>query len=142
MSENTKESKTAGGVVVNKDGMILVVSQNNNSWSLPKGHIEEGESALETAKREIYEESGVSQLEYIADLGSYQRYKMGLNLSDDTSELKIMTIFLFKTDQMQIKPIDPGNPEARWVEVSEVANLLTHREDKEFFLSIINKINQ
>ena len=39
----TVETQTAGGVVVNKKGRILVVNQRGTSWSLPKGHIEPGE---------------------------------------------------------------------------------------------------
>ena len=44
--------------------------------------------------------------------------------------------FLFLTDEEELKPVDPGNPEARWVEKDKVADLLTHYKDKEFFLSI------
>ncbi len=49
-------------------------------------------------------------------------------------------MFLFKTNQEVLKPIDPENPEARWVEKEKVAELLTHTKDKEFFLSVMNKI--
>ena len=50
----------AGGVVINEYDEIIVISQKGKikTWSLPKGHIEEGETELEAAKREIYEESG------------------------------------------------------------------------------------
>ena len=57
------ETRSAGGVVVNAEGKVLVVNQHGTSWSLPKGHIEDGEDALAAARREIYEESGVSDLE-------------------------------------------------------------------------------
>jgi hypothetical protein len=30
-------------------------------------------------------------------------------------------------------PVDPENPEARWVEAQDVAALLTHPADREFF---------
>ena len=53
-----KHTQSAGGVVLNKKGEVLVVSQRGTSWSLPKGHIDKGEDALGAAKREIYEESG------------------------------------------------------------------------------------
>src|SRR5256885_8335085 len=66
-------TRTAGGVVVNAAGEILVVSQRGTSWSLPKGHIDPGEDALEAAKREIWEESGVSELELVRELGTYER---------------------------------------------------------------------
>ena len=57
-----KKTESAGGVVLNKKGEVLIVNQYGNSWSLPKGHIEEGEEILEAAKREIYEESGIKNL--------------------------------------------------------------------------------
>ena len=131
-----RNTKTAGGVVLNTDGEVLVVSQRGTSWSLPKGHIEEGEDAITAARREIEEESGVSNLEYIKDLGTYQRYKISKDGGDDQSELKTITIFLFRTNQLELKPIDPENPEARWVKKEEVVNLLTHSKDKEFWLSV------
>ena len=59
-----KKTKSAGGVVLNNKGEILIVNQHGNSWSLPKGHIEEGEEILEAAKRETYEESGIRNLIY------------------------------------------------------------------------------
>ena len=46
-------------------GQVLVVNQRGRSWSLPKGHIEKGESILEAARREIYEESGVKKLKFV-----------------------------------------------------------------------------
>jgi len=138
--KKTKETKTAGGVVINNEGKVLVVSQHGNSWSLPKGHIDEGETALEAAKREIYEESGIKDLELIKNLGEYQRYKIGKTGGEDKSELKNITIFLFKTTETALQPVDPDNPEARWVDKEKVANLLTHPKDKEFFQRILNEI--
>ncbi len=135
-----KRTQTAGGVVLNKEGLVLVVSQNGNSWSLPKGHIDEGENKLQAAIREIYEESGISELELVKNLGSYERYRIGLDGGEDISELKQIYIFLFSTNQNVLKPIDPANPEAIWVKKENVADLLTHKKDKEFFLRIIDEI--
>lgn len=137
----TKLTKSAGGVVFNKQGEVLVVNQNGSSWSLPKGHIEAEENAFEAAKREIVEETGVEQLELITDLGSYGRNKIGLDSQDDISEYKTIFMFLFKTDQDALKPADPENPEARWVDKNQVVDLLTHPKNKAFFLSVIDKIH-
>src|ERR1700755_3050812 len=57
-------TESAGGVVLNGAGQVLVVTQKGTSWSLPKGHVEDGEDALAAARREIHEEAGVTQLEY------------------------------------------------------------------------------
>lgn len=124
---------SAGGVVRNKKGQILVVNQRGRSWSLPKGHVEEGEEALAAAKREIYEESGIRHLRYLKPLGFYARARLGKDGGEDGGEWKKLTFFLFETDEEQLTPIDPHIPEARWVDPDQVAELLTHPKDREFF---------
>jgi ADP-ribose pyrophosphatase YjhB (NUDIX family) len=130
-------TESAGGIVINSRGQILVVSQHGTSWSLPKGHIEAGEDRLTAARREIQEESGITQLEYVRDLGSYQRHRISRTGGDDRSELKTIHMFLFKTTEETLRPIDPENPEARWVEKTAVAEMLTHQADRDFFLQVI-----
>ncbi len=128
-----KETVTAGGVVVNPSGQVLVVNQRGNSWSLPKGHLDPGENALTAARREIYEESGVHQLELVKPLGHYVRHRISLTGGDDFSERKTIHMFFFRTTQTDLKPVDPDNPEARWVAPAEVSAMLTHQKDREFF---------
>ncbi len=136
-----KRTHSAGGVVVNGKGLILIVNQHGNSWSLPKGHLDPGETALTAAKREIYEESGIQQLKFIKTLGSYERYRIGLNgVDEDVSELKTIEMFLFQTGEERLKPIDPDHLEARWVSVEEAPKLLTHTKDKLFFLKIMPEL--
>ncbi len=52
--------------------------------------------------------------------------------------MKTIHMFLFKTEQERLRPVDPANPEALWVKPTEVASLLTHPEDRAFFLHAIN----
>lgn len=71
---------TAGGVVFrrNKDGEveILLIQDAKDRWTIPKGHIEEGETAQQTAKREIGEEAGLSDVDVIGWLGKIHfRYR-------------------------------------------------------------------
>lgn len=128
------QTESAGGVVLNSQGLILIVNQHGTSWSLPKGHIEKGEDKITAAKREIYEESGITKLYLVRELGSYQRYKIGMDGREDESELKTIYMFLFTTNQDGLSPIDPENPEAIWLDKSEVSKLLTHPKDAEFFV--------
>jgi ADP-ribose pyrophosphatase YjhB (NUDIX family) len=130
-----KKPIIAGGVVINELDEVIVVSQKGNSWSLPKGHIENNETELEAAIREIYEESGVKDLKFIKPLGSYERYSL-----DDQSELKMRIFFLFKASKQELHPIDPENPEAIWIHKDKVSEILTHPKDKEFFLKILKEI--
>lgn len=57
----------AGGVVENEAGGILIMTRKG--WrDLPKGHIDEGESAAEAALREVCEETGLQEVEIVAPL--------------------------------------------------------------------------
>ena len=59
--------KAAGGLVENQRGDILVITRKG--WrDLPKGHIDEGESAEEAALREVQEETGLQEAEIVAPL--------------------------------------------------------------------------
>lgn len=139
--QKTTISYSAGGVVMNQLGEVVVVNQNHDSWSLPKGHIDPGEDALTAAKREITEESGITNLDVLREIGTYERYKIGQQGGEDTSELKKITMFLFNTEKVPLVPQDTHNPEARWVKKGDVAHLLTHPKDKEFFIQFLKELN-
>lgn len=128
-----------GGIVVNARGQVLIVQQRGQTWSFPKGKIEAGEDPLACARREIYEEAGVSDLEMIEPLGSYHRNAMKDGVID-LYEFKRLTFFLFRTEKEELSPRDPNNPIARWVDADDVAALLAHPADSEFFTSIRYKL--
>ncbi len=127
------ETHSAGGIVLNPFGETIVVSQKGLSWSLPKGHIDEGEDRLHAAYREIKEETGIRQLHLIQPCLSYTRFKISLTGDDDTSEKKHLHFFVFLTNEFTLKPEDKDNPEAKWVHYSEVEQILTHQKDSDFF---------
>lgn len=134
-----EKPQSAGGVVIGPNSKILVVKQMGHkphSFSLPKGHLEEGEAPLDAAHREIAEEGGISDLKFIKSLGSYERPAL-----HDPNEIKTVFMFLFRTNQVQITSKDPdNNTEPFWVEVNEVENLLTHPGDKEFYQNWLDEI--
>lgn len=71
---------TAGGIVFRRDkegGIeILLIQDAKDRWTIPKGHIEEGESAQDAAKREIGEEAGLTDTEVLGWLGKIHfRYR-------------------------------------------------------------------
>jgi 8-oxo-dGTP pyrophosphatase MutT (NUDIX family) len=132
-----RPTESAGGIILNPLNEVAVVSQRGDSWSLPKGHVDPGETPQQAAEREVAEETGITQLAFIRELGSYERYRIGKDgKGEDASELKRIHMFLFKTLQQALAPTDPLNPEARWIPINEVTDILTHPKDKEFFESI------
>ena len=65
---------TSGGIVFRmtpdqKDIEILLIEDSKNRWTIPKGHIEPGETAKQTAIREIGEESGLKHVDVLTWLG-------------------------------------------------------------------------
>ena len=60
------EEISAGGVVVDvrdQQAYLALIARHNRAgrveWCLPKGHIEEGETLVQTAEREVEEETGI-----------------------------------------------------------------------------------
>ncbi|MCG3176137.1 MAG: hypothetical protein MOGMAGMI_01077 [Candidatus Omnitrophica bacterium] len=133
---------SAGGVVVGRDGRILVVNQNGDSWSLPKGHLEAGESELDAARREIAEESGVTRLSCLGELVRYERPRIARGGGEDLSEIKEIVLFHFETDQTELRPTDPAHPEARWVRPETALTMLTHTKDREVLGRILSRIRR
>lgn len=75
----TKEiyRKSCGVVPVYRDGkdfFFLLVHQNNGHWAFPKGGIEDGESEVETALRELKEETGIILSSLPADSRIFEEY--------------------------------------------------------------------
>ncbi|MBC7459653.1 NUDIX domain-containing protein [Candidatus Saccharibacteria bacterium] len=71
---------TAGGIVFRHDEKggveILLIQDAKDRWTIPKGHIEEGETAQQTARREIGEEAGLKEVDVLGWLGKIHfRYR-------------------------------------------------------------------
>ena len=128
ISEISREA-TAGGVIYrfSKAGglEILLVADHFDRWTIPKGHIEEGETAQEAAIREIGEEAGVYQLDPICWLGKIHfRYRR-----ENILVLMSTQIYLFKAlgDTDQIKKEDWMNG-IKWFSYDEAVNAIAYRD--------------
>ncbi len=65
---------TSGGIIFRftrdkKDIQILLIQDSKERWTIPKGHIEPGETAKVTARREIEEETGLKNVSILTWLG-------------------------------------------------------------------------
>jgi 8-oxo-dGTP pyrophosphatase MutT (NUDIX family) len=59
---------------------LLVNSKQNRKWGFPKGHVENDEGELETAAREIFEETGIKDIVFIENFRQEDIYMIdGVN---------------------------------------------------------------
>jgi ADP-ribose pyrophosphatase YjhB (NUDIX family) len=121
--KHVKERVSAGGVVVRvENGRALVALTREGDWPLfvlPKGGVENGETLEQTARREIEEEAGLSDLELLGYLGSRERLNYTRN--------RWMTIhyYLYRTRQTDGRPTDPKHHAGvSWFAPDELPSML------------------
>lgn len=134
---------TAGGVIYrrNKKGEIeiLLAQDSKDRWTIPKGHIEEGESAKETAKREIQEEAGLKEMSVLNWLGKIRfRYRRKNSLVLMTTQ-----IFLVRAegDTDNLKKEDWMHGLA-WFSVPEALEKIEYDDIGKVILLGVKKIRQ
>ena len=126
---------SAGGVTIQViDGVAYAacIGRRNRSgrleWCLPKGHIEEGETAEEAAVREVAEETGI-QADVIRALGVIDYWFTG----DDRRVHKVVHHFLLEaysgTITVENDP-DCEAEEARWIPVRTLADELAFPNER------------
>jgi ADP-ribose pyrophosphatase YjhB (NUDIX family) len=135
---------TAGGVVFRRNPQtkaieILMIQDAKNRWTIPKGHIEEGESSKETAQREIGEETGLQDVKVHHWLGKINfRYRRQQSLVLMTTEIFLVEA-LSKTDEL--KPEDWMNG-IKWFSTSEALDKIEYEDIGKIILIGLNKIRQ
>lgn len=129
--------QAAGGVVVNEFGEVALVLNNGNAWQCPKGSISDGEDLLQTAKREVEEETSLKDLKLIKKLPAYSR-PAGVS-----KELREMHHFLFFAKKQELKPHSAEEIfDSKWVPIDEVENILTYEKDRDFFKKIKDAVRK
>ena len=144
ISEVVREP-TAGGIIfrrnpkTNKDLEILLIQDAKDRWTIPKGHIEEGESAKQTAEREIKEETGLQEMKVLNWLGKINfRYRRQQSLVLMTTE-----IFLVQAqgDTDNLKPEDWMNG-IQWFPATEALDKIEYEDIGKIILLAMKKIRQ
>ena len=129
------KNEKACGAVIKKDQKILMVFQNNGFWGFPKGHVEENETEIETARREILEETGV-----LVRINEKNRFEFSYDILDKNIH-KIVVLFTAEViDDSNFKKQDAEISELRWVDISEVEKMLTFEDWREVWRKIKNVI--
>ncbi|QQS64709.1 NUDIX domain-containing protein [Candidatus Saccharibacteria bacterium] len=134
--------RTAGGVIFRRNKTtnqieILLTADAKDRWTIPKGHIEEGESPRQTAEREITEETGLQKMKIIGWLNKVSfQYRRNQSLVLMTTE-----VFLVQA----LGDTDALNPEEwmngiRWFSVNEALDKIEYEDIGKAILIGLKKI--
>lgn len=143
MSSSIRDCTSAGGLLLQRAGaetLIVIVERTNDvepKWrpilrQLPKGSTEPGESLLQTALREVEEETGFAA-EVLAFAGTAQWSYQKLN------EVWHETVhyYFLRPKTVIPKPHDAEFETVRWVPIEEAARILSYPEERDLLAKLI-----
>ena len=131
----TVHETSAGGLVIDgidgpKDGQVAALigridRRGRMLWSLPKGHIELGETAEQTAVREVAEETGI-QGSVLAALGSIDYWFV----TEGRRVHKTVHHYLMRFLGGELSDEDVEVSEVAWVPLKELTSRLAYADER------------
>lgn len=120
-----------GVVPVRREGsriLFLLVQHRSGHWAFPKGHAEAGETYLQTARRELLEETGVGDVDILGDqkfVEHYDAVKRGREID------KTVTYYLgwVKDSAVRVQPEEIRD--FAWLDFDEASQRITFEETRE-----------
>ncbi len=126
------EETSAGGLVVDRSGAepraALIARADRRGrllWSLPKGHLEAGETAHDAAVREVQEETGIRG-EVLAPLGTIDFWFV----AEGRRIHKTVHHFLLAAVGGELSDADIEVDEVAWVPLDQVVERLAYADER------------
>ncbi len=125
-ARRTRIETSSGGVVYRPEEsgpFVLLIRDPYNNWGLPKGHIEGGETPEQAAVREVEEETGLSELDVVAQLPTIDWYFR------DRGKLvhKFCHFFLLESTGGDTSPqLDEGITECSWLPLHQALERVSY----------------
>ena len=120
-----------GIVVLNKNNKIFVAKRIDNPkdfWQMPQGGVDQNESYLDAAYRELYEETNIKEIELIKEVEEFTTYELPDHLlgiiwkgkfKGQKQKWFIMR-FVGNEDEINIKTKKPEFLDWKWIDVNEI----------------------
>ena len=133
---------TSGGIVFRlgkdkKDIEVLLIEDSKNRWTIPKGHIEPGETAKDTAIREIGEEAGLHHIDVLCWLGKIHfKYRRGESLVLMTTQIYLV----HANDENEMPKKEKWMNDIRWFKFNDALNIIEYEDIEKLMLIAKKKI--
>ena len=133
---------TSGGIVFRtsqdgKDIEILLIQDSKGRWTIPKGHIEPGETAKMTARREIEEETGLKNTSILTWLGKIHfKYRRA-------DKLVLMTTQIYLVQALDTHEMPIGEKWMKgiqWFSFADALDLIEYEDIEKLMLIAKRKI--
>ncbi|MDR1474096.1 MAG: NUDIX domain-containing protein [Endomicrobium sp.] len=137
---------SCGAVIYKMQGesplFLLVNSKRNNRWGFPKGHVENRESEIETAKREIFEETGIKKIEFIENFRQENVYLINGSIDKTKGNLvekhSIYFLALALEDALSLDENEISKLE--WLDIKKAKELLSFDYQKRIIKLAYDKV--
>ena len=113
----------------NRNHYLVLRSAKHGEWGPPKGHADKGETDVETALRELYEESGLRRVKFIPG------YREVLSYTVNKRDKKLSKEVIFFLASMGDEPITLSgeHTEAHMATLDEIEIMVPHEDLRELF---------
>jgi len=121
--------KSCGAVVFKKNAQVeyLLLHYGGGHWDFVKGEVEEGESEQDTARRELEEETGLTDAQFFDDFREEISYFFR---SADQTIYKQVIYFLVQTKSSTVK-LSYEHAEYTWLGYDEALEKLTFKNARD-----------
>ncbi|GHT49696.1 NUDIX hydrolase [Endomicrobiia bacterium] len=113
---------------------LLVRSKRNGKWGFSKGHVENGENEIETARREIFEEVGIKKIKFLENFRKESVYAIRSNLKGIPAEkhsIYFLALALEDPSDFDTNEI----AEIKWTDINHAQELFFFTSQKEIINS-------
>ena len=114
----------------------LIVKHKKGHWSFAKGHKEKDESSIQTARRELYEEAGIKEVEFLAKK-ILAREKYFFSDRNKGKVKKVVSYFIAKSGTSKIRIDNKEIINYKWCTLNAADRILTYKQSRK----IIKKVD-
>ncbi len=137
-----RKETSCGCVIFDKkthSKVLIVYEKNRNFWGVPKGHIEKGETEIQTALREVKEEVGIN----VKVLDEKYRYVINYIIEDkQVDKTSVFYIAEPLDDSMETTNQEAEIADSKWVTIEEALKIITYDNTKEVLQKAWNDLKK